>query len=163
MSRSSANCQLVIIMMMFEFTALWSYWSYCALLPRSWWRIRIWKRWRTRWRSCPTNAGEMFPLRWFESLLEVCNTRLSFLTLRCKVGDQEPVTYRPPITHSHSITCYLIQPLVIYYFIRDCMAPAGTSVEGQQQVISSGQGSTKVKTCFKCHLEGHVSIFTLPL
>jgi hypothetical protein len=40
---------------------------------------------------------------------------------------------------------------------RDCMAPAGTTVEGQHIVSNTASGNTRGKTCYKCHLEGHVS------
>lgn len=125
---SGSLIYLRVILM--NLTALWSSRAHFSLLPCcNWWHW--WLAQRAHWSPrSPTGVGarEVLPLRRIEPLFEVC----TFLSLA---------------------ECSRFQRLY-----RDCMAPAGTTVEGQQVVQTTGPSTNKSKTCYKCHQEGHVSI-----
>ncbi|PVG00475.1 hypothetical protein CPB86DRAFT_701076, partial [Serendipita vermifera] len=65
-----------------------------------------------------------------------------------------------PSASTSPVKCYRCGGL--NHMARDCMAPAGTTVEGQQIVPATTNGTgtttttTKAKRCFKCRQEGHV-------
>ena len=115
-------------------------WSYRTVLPNCgigwwwwwWWWIWSWKRWPRSPIPCQLHPCQVLPLWRAEPLFEVLDLALL-----------------PPV----------LSPLMWTFAHRDCMAPPGTAVEGQHIVSNTANGNTRSKTCYKCHLEGHVSYY----